>query len=276
MDPVIPTQIVLRSRWLCLGFLLGLAQLSCTKEPLITSVNESELEFEGVEYRVVRLLPSQLELAWKGDDGVPMRGFEKVQAHYEKKNRKCVFLMNAGIYEPGGIPSGLHIQNSKRLLRLNRRSGKGNFYLKPNGVFCIFGGSKAGAMICSTSDCAAVFKKHKEVFPDSSIRLGLQSGPLLLAKGEIHPAFRHESASKLIRNGVGIDQKGRVVFVVTDKGEEVNLHGFARLFLHLGCQDALFLDGDISRMEVNPTKEIRSHLFGAIFVVTEPIEQAAE
>ncbi len=40
----------------------------------------------------------------------------------------------------------------------------------------------------------------------------------------------------------------------------------------LGCKDALFLDGDISRMELNPTKKIRSHLFGAILVVTEPME----
>jgi len=35
---------------------------------------------------------------------------------------------------------------------------------------------------------------------------------------------------------------------------------------------ALFLDGGISRMELNSTKKIRSHLFGAILVVTEPME----
>lgn len=48
------------------------------------------------------------------------------------------------------------------------------------------------------------------------------------------------------------------------------------MFLHLGCKDALFLDGDISRMELNPTKKIRSHLFGAVIVVTEPMGQVAE
>ncbi len=103
-----PTNTLLRNIWLCWGG-LGLALSSCAKEPAISSVQEEKLEFEGVDYRMVRLLPSQLELAWKGTDGTPMRGFDIVQSHYEQENKRCVLLMNAGIYEPGGIPSGVFL-----------------------------------------------------------------------------------------------------------------------------------------------------------------------
>ena len=99
--------------------------------------------------------------------------------------------------------------------------------------------------------------------------MGTQSGPMLLIDGKRHPAFTEGSASKLHRNGVGTDAKGRVVFAITAPGETVNFWDFAGLFLKLDCKDALFLDGDISQMAVNPEKPVESNLFGAMFVVTE-------
>ena len=44
---------------------------------------------------------------------------------------------------------------------------------------------------------------------------------------------------------------------------------FAGLFLKLGCKNALFLDGDISQIAVNPDKPVSSNRFGAMFVVVE-------
>lgn len=98
----------------------------------------------------------------------------------------------------------------------------------------------------------------------------VQSGPMLLIDGVRHPAFRENSVNKLHRNGVGVDAKGLLVFAITDKDQWVNLWDFAGLFLKLGCRQALFLDGDISKMICNPDKPEPSNPFGAIFVIAEP------
>ncbi len=66
-----------------------------------------------------------------------------------------------------------------------------------------------------------------------------------------------------------MDADGLVVFAITAKGQRVNLWDFAGLFLELGCQDALFLDGDISQMAANRAGPVESNRFGGIFVVTE-------
>lgn len=246
-----------------LGFVLA-------EKPL----KQEKLEFEGVKYRVVKVPAKRLRLAWKGADGKPMRSFDLVQKHYSGQKRKVVFMANAGIFEPGGIPSGLHVQGGKLLRPLNLKPGKGNFFLKPNGVFAVHLGQ---AEIMPSSQYSAYVRRHKKGPHAYPIRLALQSGPLLLHQGNIHPAFNRGSKSRLHRNGVGVDRQGRVVFAITEfhagREGEVNLHGFARFFLHLGCQNALFLDGDLSQMVVNPKEKTESNLFGAMFVITEPVGQ---
>ena len=92
---------------------------------------------------------------------------------------------------------------------------------------------------------------------------------MLLIDGQRHPAFREGSISKLHRNGVGVDREGRLVFAITDRDQKVNFWDFAGLFLKLGCKDALFLDGTISQMAVNPDKPVQSNQFGAMFIVAE-------
>jgi uncharacterized protein YigE (DUF2233 family) len=54
--------------------------------------------------------------------------------------------------------------------------------------------------------------------------------------------------------------KGRVTF-----------HQFTRLFQHLGCEDALYLDGDISSMVVDPKPDAKftPNTFAAMFFVAE-------
>ena len=54
-----------------------------------------------------------------------------------------------------------------------------------------------------------------------------------------------------------------------EEGEIVNFWDFAGLFLKLGCKDALFLDGDISQMAVNPGAPVESNRFGAMLVIVE-------
>jgi uncharacterized protein YigE (DUF2233 family) len=66
-----------------------------------------------------------------------------------------------------------------------------------------------------------------------------------------------------------VDAAGKLVFAITAQGQEVNFWDFAGLFLKLGCKDALFLDGDISMMAVNPDQPVASNRFAAMFVVAE-------
>lgn len=221
-------------------------------------VREERVTHAGVEFRVVKLQPQQVGLVWRDENGQPYRTYDQVQARFEKEGKKVKFLMNAGIFEPGGIPSGLHLEGGKLVRPLNTAQGEGNFYLQPNGVFVIGRREKPTASICPAAN-----------FRIDGARMGIQSGPMLLIDGKRHPAFKEGSANQLHRNGVGVDGQGRVVFAITAPGQMVNLWDFAGLFTQLGCRNALFLDGDISAMAVNPTQSVESNSFGAMFVVVE-------
>lgn len=229
-----------------------------TQAVLHAAVTEESIESAGVGFRVVRIVPERVQVVWKNNKGEPYRSLDRVQAAFAAQGKTVAFLMNAGIFEPGGIPSGLHLENGKIARPLNLADAPGNFFLKPNGV-CTFG--KSGTFI---GTCAAWQKR-----PPDTESWGVQSGPMLLIDGKRHPAFTENSTSKLHRNGVGEDDKKRLVFAITAKGEAVNFWDFAGLFLKLGCKDALFLDGDISQMAVNPGKAFESNLFGAMFMVAE-------
>lgn len=220
-------------------------------------IREESVSHAGANFRVVRLQPADVQLIWKNENGEPYRTFANAQTAFAKKGQTVKFLMNAGIFEPGGIPSGLHLENGRQILPPNPKDGRGNFFLKPNGILAF---SPGKATITPTADWE----------PGTDLpRFAAQSGPLLLINGQRHAAFKNGSENKLHRNGVGVDSKNRLVFAITEPRQSVNLWDFAGLFLKLDCQNALFLDGDISQMAVNPTKPIESNQFGAMFIVIE-------
>ncbi len=232
---------------------------------LAADVKEVAVEHAGVKFRVVTVDARQVELVWKGAKGEPFATFDKVQARYAADGKRVKFLMNAGIYEPGCVPSGLHHENSARLRPLNLKDGEGNFFLTPNGVFGLADRESGKAFIEESGAFAAWEKKQAA----SRLEFAIQGGPMLLSGGARHPKFTNGSPNKKLRNGVGVDAAGKVVFAITAPGEEVNFWDFAGLFLKLGCQDALFLDGDISQMAVNPDQPVASNRFAAMFVVAE-------
>ena len=212
---------------------------------------------DGVVYHVLRARPEAVRIVWKDGQEKQMRTFPEAARHLREKGTPATTMMNGGIFEPGGIPSGLLVQDGKEWRPLNREQGEGNFYLKPNGVFLI--GTKGAAVI------------RTEEYPPQGIvvRHAVQSGPLLLRQGKVHPAFRPGSTSRLHRNGVGVAANGDVVFAMTDfhSPKFPNLHEFAMLFRTLGCDDALFLDGDLSQMRSGKDIEKPSNLFGSMIAV---------
>jgi uncharacterized protein YigE (DUF2233 family) len=216
-------------------------------------------EIDGVNYHVLVTAPRNIRMVWKGKDGQPLRLFSSAAKHLESEGFRVLTLMNGGIFEPGGIPSGLLVIDGKEERPVNRAGGKGNFFLQPNGVFFIGDG---GAGVRRTDEWPP---------PDTGVSWAVQSGPLLLRADQIHPAFNAGSENRLHRNGIGVDKNGQVVLLMSDGNSPKfpNLHEFARAFRHLGCADALFLDGDISQMRSGHELARLSNRFGSMIAVVE-------
>lgn len=247
-------------RWLLA--VLGCASLSSHL------IGAEVVDYEGGRYHVFRIDRAdwrKLELAWLDADGKPLQDFNGLQKQVAAQGKRIAFATNAGIYQRGPKPCGLTICNGQELVPLNLQPGEGNFYLMPNGVFYLDDQKGPGVM-------EAVEFGRSGLKP----RLATQSGPLLLRKGVIHPAFNANSPNKRQRSAVGVRGKdGQIIFALSDREDSVNgrvtFHQLTRLFLHLGCKDALFLDGDISTMVIKPPQDAKiiGNTFAGMFYIAE-------
>ncbi|WP_026209806.1 phosphodiester glycosidase family protein [Cytophaga aurantiaca] len=174
-----------------------------------------------------------IQLYWKNDQGQTLKSIQNLKTFVESKNSKLIFAANAGMYKEDNTPLGLFIQNGKILAPLNTKNASGNFYLKPNGVFYITTDKKA--VVCETDNFSNT----------GNVKFATQSGPMLLLDGHIHSAFVKGSNNLNIRNGVGILPNGNIVFAMTKT--QINFYDFASYFQRLGCKNALYLDGFVSR-----------------------------
>ncbi len=199
----------------------------------------------------------QVELFWKDDAGDILNSLSRLKEYAEGSGRKLVFAMNGGMYMEDRTPLGLFIQNQQQIKRLNEATGKGNFYLMPNGVFYIT--TDHVPVICTTGE----FKEKKD-----KILHATQSGPMLVIAGQLHPAFVKGSKNMHIRNGVGVLPDDRLVFAMSRT--EVNFYDFASFFKDLGCTNALYLDGFVSRTYLPEQDWIQlDGNFGVMIGVTE-------
>jgi uncharacterized protein YigE (DUF2233 family) len=231
------------------------------------SIAENFKQGSGTRYQTFNTTPQNIDLYWRDSNGTQYRDFATLQTALMRERKIIRFMMNAGIFEPGGIPSGLLVINGNTEHEINTRDGEGNFYLQPNGVFWI---DSAGAHITSTKEYVA---------RKPSPRIAIQSGPLLVRNSRINPVFNSESGNHLHRNGVGIRKDGSVLFAMTvfDQARHPNLHEFATQFIEQGCTDALFLDGDLSGMVTNVKERLNpGNCYGAIFAVTEETNEAQQ
>ncbi len=176
----------------------------------------------------------RIRMYWKGADGVPYQSISAFLKAKDYPNGVIGMVMNGGIYDPLSRPLGLYIENSRRLVPLNLADGDGNFFMKPNGVFFL---RKGVAAIADARD----FKDHPDITD------AVQSGPLMIKNGVIHPRFRVGSDSRKVRNAVGVTAQGDVVFFLSS--DPVNFYDFARFAQKRhAIVDLLYLDGTISQM----------------------------
>ncbi len=177
----------------------------------------------------------------------------------ERAGRSVTMAMNGGMFHSDGTPVGLLVEGGAERFPLNLESGKrGNFFLLPNGVF---GVDKSGAFQVVTTEGAAGM-----VWQEAT-----QSGPMLLIEGRPHPAFNEASTNVNIRNGVGVRPDGSAVFGLST--EPVTFYAFAEAFAGKGCEQALYLDGAISRMCVDDASDIEK---GGTFSVMIGVVDSAQ
>ena len=246
----------------------GLAHFSGLVQAAEPKAGLEKIEFKGAlyhVYRVPRVAASGLELLWLGADGKPLGSFTGLQSYLAAQKKQIVFATNAGIYESGPKPCGLTICATKELVPLSLSPGEGNFYLKPNGVFYVDEKKGAGVMEAAEFGTAGL-----------QPRLATQSGPLLLRRGVMHSAFTANSVNFRQRSAVGVRASdGQIIFVMSDRESRsmgrVTFHQLASLFTYLGCDDALYLDGEISQMLVKPRPDAKfpPNTFAAMFVIAK-------
>lgn len=220
----------------------------------------------GTVYHGYVCRPDQVVITWADTNGVPLRTFLATERYLRRKHIVPAFMMNGGIFNEGGIPSGLLVENGQVVRPLNLSNGTGNFYLKPNGVFFI---AASGAAIVESQRYSTMTRRPQ---------FAIQSGPLLLLDGLPHPDLRPASSNRLHRNGVGIMPDGSVLFAITEQFQErlPNLYEFAQFFASRGCQSALFLDGDLSQWVMYPTTNaIPGNHFGAVISVRQEAQPPA-
>ena len=91
---------------------------------------------------------------------------------------------------------------------------------------------------------------------------------MLITNDKIHNAFTKDSKNLNIRNGVGTLDNGDIIFVMSKK--EINFYDFATYFKDLGCKNALYLDGFVSRTYLPKENWIQTDgNFGVIIGVTK-------
>lgn len=191
-----------------------------------------EQRFEGSAFVVCDPGAGELRLFAAARGTQPARRF----ADLPVDPARVAFAMNAGMFDEAGRPIGLAITDYGEKHPINLRDGRGNFHLKPNGVFRVSNGRPI----------VAVARAPLPRYPFPSVALATQSGPMLVIDGRLHPKIAADGTSHYVRNGVGV-RDGKVLFVISV--DAVSMGKFARFFRDaLKTPNALYLDGSVSSL----------------------------
>lgn len=219
------------------------------------------LNFEGDPFTVCRAEPGkdQVRLSLRDSAGKPHRRLSMLKTHLGEAAGKVRFAMNAGMFDGRSAPIGLYVEHGKQVKAINTRDGGGNFHLKPNGVFWIGQDDKLHV----TATDAYVAQKPKA-------KWATQSGPMLVIGGKLHPKISHDGESRYTRNGVGVTDDGKALFVISDA--PVSFGKLARLFRdELKTDNALYFDGAVSSLWAPSLDRLDAGRdLGPLVIVTSP------
>ncbi|MEJ6390232.1 phosphodiester glycosidase family protein [Gymnodinialimonas ulvae] len=193
--------------------------------------------FDEAEFTACRvdLAEADVQLFLRNGEGEVYGTFGRVEDALPE-GRRLGIAMNAGMFHEDRSPVGLYVEDGEEEMRIITSDGPGNFGLLPNGVLCLGEGE------------AAVVESRQFAEDPPACTHATQSGPMLVIDGALHPRFLRDSESLNIRNGVGVDEDGRRLWMVISD-QAVNFHHFARFFRdHLNTPNALYFDGRVSRL----------------------------
>lgn len=196
-----------------------------------------DIEDGGASYTVCVFdaRAASLRLFLRDAKGEIIGGFSRLSEVLAERGERLALAMNGGMYREDYSPVGLYVEGGKLVTRANTRPGRGNFHVKPNGVFWI-----DGARVGITETARFLSSNTHPAY-------ATQSGPMLVVGGRINPRIHESGTSKKIRNGVGVADARIVRFAISN--QPVTFHQFAHLFRdRLHCRDALFLDGSTSAL----------------------------
>jgi uncharacterized protein YigE (DUF2233 family) len=198
-----------------------------------------------------------VSLAWADDHGAPLRSFARLASAMGTESGRVAFAMNAGMFDQQGRPIGLLVEDGVTRSPINTRTGGGNFYMKPNGIFWM---AKDGTLGLEPTDR---YTSHQ-----ATPRWATQSGPMLVIEGGLNPQIAPDGTSKFVRNGVGVSNPHSAFFVISE--EPVSFGRMARLFRDaLGCPNALYFDGAVSSLWAPALgRRDDAHDLGPLVVVT--------
>lgn len=217
--------------------------------------------FEGARFAVCDNQGGRYLLVAAAPNERPVRNFAEIARR--GATDMVAFAMNAGMFDEEGRPIGLATSAGGEDHSINVRNGPGNFHMKPNGVFVVDAG---GTPAIYPSDRMPAFR--------AAPQLAIQSGPMLVIDGKLHPRFEHDGESRLVRNGVGVTADQRALFVISE--DPVSFGKFARFFRdELKTLNALYFDGSVSSLwdPANGRQDSHSPL-GPIIVALKPVESA--
>jgi uncharacterized protein YigE (DUF2233 family) len=226
-----------------IAFLLAAAaSLTAYDHSALADAGPCRLEYERAAYAIceVDLHKHTIRLYWNRSDGTPYAYLSALPRSLEGGAGGLLFATNAGMFDSNLKPVGLYVEQGRELVHANIKSGRGNFHMKPNGIFYI------------SAHRAAVAETQAFLKQGAQADLATQSGPMLVIDGRLHPRFDRRSTSLKARTGVGVRADGKVMFVISE--EAVSFDAFARLFRDaLNCPNALFLDGGSASSLYAPT-----------------------
>lgn len=217
-------------------------------------------DFEGVGYVICEIDTREyaLELFHADGGGKAFGSLKAFDAAMVGRGRRPLLSMNAGMYHEDLSPVGLLVEQGVQVSPITLADGKGNFFMKPNGVFSI---AKAGTVAITESSVYAVAAP--------TVAFATQSGPMLVIDGELHKRFEENGSSRYIRNGIGIRDPHTLMLAISRK--PVSFGSFGRLFRDaLACPNALYFDGAISAMSNGKEMIVGgAHPVGPILAVFE-------
>ncbi len=198
--------------------------------------------FDGARFSWCRVdMAAETLRLWLNDgSGAPHGTFQRVDEALAETGQRLGIAMNGGMYHQDRAPVGLYIEDGVEYAPIVTSEGPGNFGLLPNGVLCIGEGR------------AHVLESRAFAANPPACRHATQSGPMLVIGGALHPKLLPDSDSRFVRNGVGTSADGgTAVLAISD--QPVSFHHFARFFRDVaGTPDALYLDGNVSRLYAPP------------------------